>query len=110
MGISFGALEERANAAVFRALANASMALPGQADMVRVVFDAANGQEDDMGVQTLQPALRLRPALAACVGEGDVLSIVTDAQPQHDGTYTVRSVTPRAEGGIARVMLARCAT
>jgi len=103
----FGLMEERANAAIFRALSNATAILPGQVEPEPVVFDPARGEEDDMGVQTVRPALQLRPARATGLQEGLTLQITTQAQPAWDGEYRVRSITPRAEGGLALVMLAR---
>lgn len=105
--MDFGPMEERANAAIFRALSNATAVLPGQVEPEPIIFDPARGEEDDMGVQTVRPALQIRPSRAGSLAEGDVIQVATQSQPAWDGSYRVRSMTPRAEGGLAVVMLAR---
>lgn len=101
--MSFAAIEARATAGVFRRLANAQATYTppvGPAVTFAVVFDAAMGVVDEFGAQTVQPTLLMQPS--ACP------QLATDAALQIAGvSYRVRTLTPQAEGGMQRAMLAR---
>ena len=106
--MSFADLELRTTAAAFRHLVNAQATIPPATEPVGVVFDAARGLvDDDMGTQTLGPALLMQPADGPDVAEGQTITI---DMPQHgiDAVeYLVRVVQPMAEGGLQRLLLAR---
>lgn len=101
--MSFAAIEARATASVFARLANAQAThtpAGGSTITFPVVFDAAMGVVDELGAQTIQPALLMRPS--ACP------QLATDSALQIAGvTYRVRTLTPQAEGGMQRATLAR---
>lgn len=101
--MSFAAIEARATASIFKVLANAEAIYTpeeGEPIIFPIVFDAAMGVIDDLGVQTLAPSFDMQPAAFAGLEEGLILSI-------RGNSYRVRSVTPLAEGGYQRVALAK---
>ena len=109
--MSFAEAETRANASVFKALANAlAVHTPGVGPAVEfpVVFDAAGGVIDEFGVVAQVPQLAMQPVAYTALEEGMTLVIrKNDAAQTPIGSYVVRSVMPQAEGGWQRVTLAR---
>ena len=101
--MSFDAIEARANAAVFRKLANAEATyIPQGGDPLTfpVVFDAAGGVVDEYGTVAQMPRFTMQPASFSTLEEGMVLTV-------RGSPYAVRSVVPLDEGGWQRVMLAK---
>lgn len=101
--MNFAAVEARANASVFKHLANATASfytLSGEVQSFPVVFDAAMGFVDGIGVETLAPGFTVQwdllPELPC-----DVILEIRGVE------YRVRGQIQRAEGGLARVPLAR---
>lgn len=111
--MSFADIEQRATAAVFKTLTNATATFPPVDDadpvVADVVFDAALGTIDDLGIQTLQPSFMAKAEVAVLAAEGMTLTL--DAAPLSivAAPYKVRAVIPQAEGAMSRVILARAA-
>jgi hypothetical protein len=98
--MSFDTVEARANASVFKTLANAQATYTAGGITFPIVFDQAGGLVDEFGVATQQPSFTMQPAALSTLEEGMVLAI-------RSGNYQVRSVVPLNEGGWQRVTLAR---
>lgn len=94
----FDAIEARANASVFKALANARALIGGSS--VAIVFDPARAYANDLGVVTQQPEFEAPFADVQAVAEGTVLTI-------NAASYRVRQVLQLDEGLRARVVLAK---
>lgn len=109
--MSFADVEARANASVFKALANAlAVHTPGVGSPVEfaAVFDPAGGIVDEHGLVTQVPQLTMQPAAYSALSEGMALAIRQNNAAQTAlGNYLVRSVVPLSEGGWQRVTLAR---
>lgn len=108
--MSFADVEARANASVFKALANAlAVFTPDVGEPVEfpVVFDAAGQALDEIGVVTVQPQLQMQPAAFSALEEGMTLAIRADVPDSVGAPYIVRTVAPLDEGGRQRVFLAR---
>lgn len=101
--MNFAAIEARANASVFKLLANATASYytrSGEARDFPIVFDAAMGFVDGIGVETLAPGFTVQREAFPDLPDGTVLHI-------KGGQYLIRSAIPQAEGGSLRVQLAR---
>ncbi len=107
--MSFADIEARVTAAVFRQLVNATATIPTEGDPVvaSVVFDAALGTIDDLGVQTLQPSFMATADVAVLMHEGDTITMDAPPLSINAASYLVRGVVPQAEGAMSRVILAR---
>lgn len=110
--MSFAAAEARANAAVFRRLANAQAAFAhagGGTAQCNVVFDPARADVTaDSGVLVTRPVLMMQPDAAPLAAEADTVVLTRlDAAATPLGSYVVRSVAPLAEGGMQRLVLAQ---
>lgn len=105
--MSFADIEVRATASVFKGLSNALATFASQVDPVPVVFDAAAGRVDDIGIETLGPSLTMIPDQAPLIAEGSDLTISAPALQIMDAPYRIRGIEPLAEGGFQRVNLVR---
>lgn len=103
--MSFATREARANAAVFKHLANARATLtpaggsPGSE--VPVILDPARGVVDADGAITYQPVLDVQASHWPAVSDGDGVAVVGGA------SYRVRSVLAEGDSAIVTVTLAR---
>lgn len=101
--MNFAAAESRMNASVFKCLANAEAqyrSRSGEVLAFPIVFDAAMGFVDGIGVETLAPGFSVQREVFPALPDGAILQIRGDS-------YIVRSAMPQAEGGAIRVQLAR---
>jgi hypothetical protein len=109
--MSFADVEARVNASIFAKLANAratyTPAGPALPVEFPVVFDAAGGLVDEVGVVTQAPHFTMAPAALSNMEEGMALSIRADITGAPSAAYVVRQVIPLDEGGRQRVVLSR---
>lgn len=109
--MSFADIESRMNASVYKSLKNASATYTpgiGSPTTFPIVFDAAGGFVDGLGVSTQQPYFSMEPAAFSTLEEGMALTIAkNDKLATPVGSFKVRSVVPLDEGGWQRVMLTR---
>lgn len=94
----FDAVEARANASIFKLLANAT-ATPPLGDPFGIVFDPAGSVVNDIGVVEQRPMFEAPTTAVATLEEGMQVTI-------RSATYLVRQVLPLDEGLRQRVILA----